>query len=413
MRDPFTVNTSCQCPQQTEYYPVYLILIFPISAAFGNLAFCLSVICTPKLRTVPNFFLVSDAVADLIVSGCMIPLRIMFYVQDDCFPAGHALCQLFIASTEYVSAASLSHAAVISIERHVRLFNPSAYKKYSKAVFIPVLILIWFYPAIFTYIKTFVPSALNLYPYDDTDDGDICRQLQRTPCNCLLCFPTYINLIDITGQNILPLSITFAMYGHIMYVAHRRIRLAERIRRSLTSTTSTRNSSDTTPTVPPDQPIPPHPSYARKMLQSPEFRSIRLFLVILIVLCICVIPSISNHIALLFYADDSIRQLQTIIEAGGHVLTSNCNVAYESLRFAIPVLLWSNSLINPLLLFILNRNYRVAFRAVMTRVRRKARCLIRKGPEVGSGPARSRGVQIPSGNRWYRVTIMGDYSLPN
>ncbi|XP_055337126.1 trace amine-associated receptor 1-like [Paramacrobiotus metropolitanus] len=363
------------CSQDAHLVSMYALLTFPIAAVMTNVAFCIAVLGTKNLRTIPNLFLVSDAVSDFVLGGVMMPLRIVLYVQDDCWSFGHLACKLYLSSTEYFSAVSLAHAAAVAIERHVRLFRPHVHKKWRERIWFPILgiVIVWLYPALFTYVTTFLPSVLGGYPYDKHDSGDghtdtdICRQLHNEyACNCLLCYTDAINLIDVTGQSIIPLFVVFGIYGHIIYVAHQRIRLAGRIRRHLESQSSTGSApcSDVTPVTDNLAKAP----YIHRLLQSAEFRSIRLFLVILLALFICVMPSIANHFALLIWAEESMRELQSIVASGRHVITSNANISYGSLRFAIPFVLWSHSLVNPLLLFLLNKNYRGALCAIFLQI---------------------------------------------
>jgi len=56
-----------------------LLLLFPVATAFGNALVCASVWTERSLQTVTNYFIVSLAVADLMVAVLVMPLAV--YVE--------------------------------------------------------------------------------------------------------------------------------------------------------------------------------------------------------------------------------------------------------------------------------------------------------------------------------------------
>ena len=56
-----------------------LLIVFPLATAFGNVLVCLSVWTERSLQTVTNYFIVSLAVADLMVALLVMPLAV--YVE--------------------------------------------------------------------------------------------------------------------------------------------------------------------------------------------------------------------------------------------------------------------------------------------------------------------------------------------
>ncbi|XP_055345781.1 trace amine-associated receptor 3-like [Paramacrobiotus metropolitanus] len=372
---------DCACSQRAELTLYYGIYIIPAAAFLANFSFCASVLSAKKLRTFPNLLLISDAVADFGLSTIIIPVRIRFWFQDDCWSAGHTFCQFFIAACEYFNATSLAHAATISVERHVRLFHPGFHRRRVRSMLIPAIFLCWGFPTLFTYAKLFIPSTFGLYPYH-FQTNDTCTRLMQKPCSCVVCLHPVVNAIDVIGQNIVPLCITFAMYGHIIFVAYRRIRLADVLRRRVSEAGLLPEIQSTK-------------SVARRVVDSPEFRSIRVFVVILLVLFACVMPNIISHFYQMGQGEDGMATLML----KKYLLTSSCNGTYGYSDFAIPAIMWSNSLINPLLLFILNRNYRKGFRIFLGRIR--SCCSTEK-------PTGRAEIQIPSSCRWNRITILGE-----
>lgn len=66
----------------TRYWTL-LLLIFPFFTAFGNILVCLSVYKEKSLQSVTNYFIVSLAVADIMVALLVMPLAVYVEVRVD------------------------------------------------------------------------------------------------------------------------------------------------------------------------------------------------------------------------------------------------------------------------------------------------------------------------------------------
>jgi len=58
-----------------------LLLVFPVATAFGNALVCVSFWTERSLQTVTNYFIVSLAVADLMVAVLVMPLAVYVEVR--------------------------------------------------------------------------------------------------------------------------------------------------------------------------------------------------------------------------------------------------------------------------------------------------------------------------------------------
>lgn len=75
----YTINSSYDGVQQDEQQPQYewiylLVFVFILAGGLGNILVCLAVALDKKLQNVTNYFLLSLAVADLLVSLFVMPL---------------------------------------------------------------------------------------------------------------------------------------------------------------------------------------------------------------------------------------------------------------------------------------------------------------------------------------------------
>jgi len=67
------------CVIQADQYWTLLLLLFPLMTVFGNVLVCLSVIRERSLQTATNYFIVSLAIADIMVAVLVMPLAV--YVE--------------------------------------------------------------------------------------------------------------------------------------------------------------------------------------------------------------------------------------------------------------------------------------------------------------------------------------------
>jgi len=51
-----------------QYWPLLLLVVFPVLTVFGNVLVCLSVYRERSLQTVTNYFIVSLAIASSLIS---------------------------------------------------------------------------------------------------------------------------------------------------------------------------------------------------------------------------------------------------------------------------------------------------------------------------------------------------------
>ncbi|KAK3859347.1 hypothetical protein Pcinc_034532 [Petrolisthes cinctipes] len=67
----------------TRNYWTLLLLLFPVFTVFGNILVLMSVYRERSLQTVTNYFIVSLAVADLLLASIVMPFAVYFLVSTD------------------------------------------------------------------------------------------------------------------------------------------------------------------------------------------------------------------------------------------------------------------------------------------------------------------------------------------
>ena len=76
-----TINANVTVTVKKEQYWAIILIIFPIVTFLGNMLVILSIIKEKNLRTVTNYFVVSLATADLLVSALVMPFAV--YLEVD------------------------------------------------------------------------------------------------------------------------------------------------------------------------------------------------------------------------------------------------------------------------------------------------------------------------------------------
>ncbi|XP_071483160.1 histamine H1 receptor-like [Diadema antillarum] len=127
-------NESTLTPSETERP---LELVIPIAAAMscvslvttiGNALVILAVRTERRLQTVSNYFILSLAVADLLIGLFVMPLSIIYFVEGK-WLLGLALCQSWL-TIDYVSCtASIFNLCILSLDRYWSISSPLKYMK--------------------------------------------------------------------------------------------------------------------------------------------------------------------------------------------------------------------------------------------------------------------------------------------
>lgn len=95
---------------------VILLVIINVMVIFGNILVILSVFVSQKLRTSTNYFIVSLAVADLLVGIAVLPYSLTLEVLD-IWIFGSTWCQGWLVVDVWMCTASILNLCAISVDR--------------------------------------------------------------------------------------------------------------------------------------------------------------------------------------------------------------------------------------------------------------------------------------------------------
>ena len=106
-----------------------IILLINSVAFFGNLMICLAFYRNPRLRIIPNYYVISLAIADLLTSTLCLPLSAGALVTGK-WPFSNWLCQLQGYCTFAFSIASLHTMALTACNRYIRVVKIHLYSNF-------------------------------------------------------------------------------------------------------------------------------------------------------------------------------------------------------------------------------------------------------------------------------------------
>uniref|UniRef100_T1EHS2 G-protein coupled receptors family 1 profile domain-containing protein n=1 Tax=Helobdella robusta TaxID=6412 RepID=T1EHS2_HELRO len=103
-----------------------LMLAVIFGAVFGNTLVIVGVLKYERLRIIPNSFILSMAIADLLVAILVMTFNAC---QELCggWLFGKVTCDIFNANDVLFSTASLLHLCCISVDRYVAVTDPLHY----------------------------------------------------------------------------------------------------------------------------------------------------------------------------------------------------------------------------------------------------------------------------------------------
>ncbi|XP_019934165.2 D(4) dopamine receptor-like [Paralichthys olivaceus] len=95
----------------------------------GNLLVCLSVFTEKALKTTTNYFIVSLAVADLMLAVLVLPLFVFSEFQDGVWTLSTTICDGLMTMDVMLCTASIFNLCAISIDRFIAVLIPLNYNR--------------------------------------------------------------------------------------------------------------------------------------------------------------------------------------------------------------------------------------------------------------------------------------------
>ncbi|XP_077204186.1 5-hydroxytryptamine receptor 2B [Paroedura picta] len=126
------------------HWAALLILMVIIPTIGGNILVILAVSLEKKLQYATNYFLMSLAVADLLVGLLVMPIALLPVMSEIAWPLPRELCPVWLFLDVLFSTASIMHLCAISLDRYIAIKKPIQASQYnSRATTLIKITVVW------------------------------------------------------------------------------------------------------------------------------------------------------------------------------------------------------------------------------------------------------------------------------
>ncbi|XP_067009261.1 octopamine receptor beta-1R-like [Anabrus simplex] len=164
-RTTYTSVVSDNNEGSTANWEAILIIILKSSvmgfiimaALFGNLLVIVSVMRHRKLRVITNYFVVSLALADMLVALCAMCFNASVELTGGTWLFGYFMCDVWNSLDVYFSTASILHLCCISVDRYYAIVQPLDYPLIMTHARLAVMLaVVWCSPALVSFVPIFM-----------------------------------------------------------------------------------------------------------------------------------------------------------------------------------------------------------------------------------------------------------------
>ncbi|XP_041322962.1 5-hydroxytryptamine receptor 2A isoform X2 [Pyrgilauda ruficollis] len=143
-------NLSCEsnmsppcCPSQKNW-PALLTVIVIVLTIAGNILVIMAVSLEKKLQNATNYFLMSLAIADMLLGFLVMPVSMLTILYGYEWPLPRKLCAIWIYLDVLFSTASIMHLCAISLDRYIAIRNPIHHSRFnSRTKAFAKIIAVW------------------------------------------------------------------------------------------------------------------------------------------------------------------------------------------------------------------------------------------------------------------------------
>ncbi|XP_030837651.1 histamine H2 receptor-like [Strongylocentrotus purpuratus] len=294
--------------------------IIILTTLVGNILVCLSPLLCHRLRTATYTFLISLAVADLLLGITVLPFSAYNTLKPKQWIFTPIYCNIYVSCDVMFSTSSILHLLLISLDRYVAITRPYAYQRnMNRKKAYASLAVVW----TISLLISFLPLHLGW----NTEDGKV--QNYENPRICGLDSNRYYALFDGIVLFFIPLIVMSLVYIRLVFIANRQARAIQKLMISSHNETSEER--------------------ANRRRSVDEHRALKIIAIVMGAFVVCWVPYFTQF---------------TFRDVGEWVIHP---VLFE-------VLLWLgylNSLINPVVYACMNREFRRAFKRLLSCMRWK------------------------------------------
>ncbi|KFV71727.1 5-hydroxytryptamine receptor 2A [Dryobates pubescens] len=148
-------NLSCESNMSAPCYsslfqlsqknwPALLTVIVIVLTIAGNILVIMAVSLEKKLQNATNYFLMSLAIADMLLGFLVMPVSMLTILYGYTWPLPTKLCAIWIYLDVLFSTASIMHLCAISLDRYIAIRNPIHHSRFnSRTKAFAKIIAVW------------------------------------------------------------------------------------------------------------------------------------------------------------------------------------------------------------------------------------------------------------------------------
>ncbi|XP_057652997.1 octopamine receptor beta-1R-like [Diorhabda carinulata] len=191
-----------------------------IAALFGNLLVIVSVMRHRKLRVITNYFVVSLALADMLVAIWAMCFNFSVEISGGRWIFGYFMCDVWNSLDVYFSTASILHLCCISVDRYYAIVQPLDYPLIMTNVrLVLMLAVVWCSPG----LLSFLPIFMEWYT-----TSDHLEFRKKNPHICTFTVNRIYSVISSSVSFWVPGMVMIFMYYRIYMEADRQERMLYR-----------------------------------------------------------------------------------------------------------------------------------------------------------------------------------------
>uniref|UniRef100_A0A8C5M3L1 G-protein coupled receptors family 1 profile domain-containing protein n=1 Tax=Leptobrachium leishanense TaxID=445787 RepID=A0A8C5M3L1_9ANUR len=302
-----------------------------LSTVVGNILVVLAIFTSRALQAPQNLFLVSLASADILVGALIIPFSLAKEVMGYWY-FGNLWCSMYLALDILFCTSSIVHLCAISIDRYWSVTKAVKYNlKRTPRRIKGMIAIIWVVSAIISFPPLLKTNRLEEWHCDLNND-------------------TWYVLFSCTVSFFVPCLVMILLYCRIYRVAKHRVSMVSNLRNDTSNSPKTKRLSWTVNRGNPKRDRSISISQTRLM----QLREKRLTFVLAVIIggfVICWFP---------FFFTYSLNS----------VCQEKCNISPELFNFFFWIG-YCNSSLNPVIYTVFNRDFRKAFKKLLTRASKK------------------------------------------
>ncbi|NWR03663.1 5HT2A protein, partial [Paradoxornis webbianus] len=137
-------NMSPPCFPSQKNWPALLTVIVIVLTIAGNILVIMAVSLEKKLQNATNYFLMSLAIADMLLGFLVMPVSMLTILYGYEWPLPRKLCAIWIYLDVLFSTASIMHLCAISLDRYIAIRNPIHHSRFnSRTKAFAKIIAVW------------------------------------------------------------------------------------------------------------------------------------------------------------------------------------------------------------------------------------------------------------------------------